>query len=324
MIGAGGLGCPILSYLAAAGVGQIGIIDFDTVDESNLQRQILFSLNDIGTNKARAAKNKLQQQNQHINITAFDYALTNLNAIELFKQFDIIVDGTDNFSTRYMVNDACVLTKKPLVYGAIYKFEGQVSVFNYKDGPTYRCLFPNPPETVQSCSEVGVIGVLPGIIGTQQANEVIKLILGIGKIMSGRVLIYNALEPSFFEIKITPSVNIKDIGIASISDFESFDYTFSCDTLDTNLTEISKSEFLKIQNNVTILDVRDDWETPRLTSDKTVNIPLEKIKDNIKLISKDEPVYVLCQNGARSLAVINLLKTEFNYTNLVNVKGGIQ
>ena len=195
VIGAGGLGCPILQYLTAAGVGTIGIIDFDVVELSNLQRQVLFGTSSLGKNKAIAAKARLEDLNDSISIIAYPEPLTYQNAIALFNQYNIIVDGSDNFETRYLVNDACIITNKPLVFGAIYKFEGQVSVFNYQNGPSYRCLFPTPPkkDSVPNCSEIGVLGVLPGIIGSMQANEVLKIILGLGNSLSGKLLCYNAL-----------------------------------------------------------------------------------------------------------------------------------
>ena len=194
VIGAGGLGCPILQYLAAAGVGNIGIVDFDTIELSNLQRQVLFGSASIGLNKAEAAKTRLQDLNNTISITAYPKKLTHQNSLSLFKNYDIIVDGTDNFETRYLINDAAIITNKPVVFGAIYKFEGQVSVFNYKAGPSYRCLFSNQQEKEQSghCEDLGVLGVLPGIIGSMQANEVLKMILEIGNILSGKLLLYNA------------------------------------------------------------------------------------------------------------------------------------
>lgn len=324
VIGAGGLGSPILMYLTAAGVGNIGIIDFDTIEESNLQRQILFDSIDVGKSKALTAKNKLEAQNPLINIVAYNEALNNQNAIELFNHYDIIIDGTDNFSTRYMVNDACILTNKPLVYGAIHKFEGQVSVFNYKNGPTYRCLFPTPPEpgSVPSCSEVGVIGVLPGIIGTQQANETIKMILETGTTLSGRLLIYNALVPSFLEIKIKKSTILTDFGIHSISDFEKFDYSFSCETSKIGVG-ISKVELTLLPSQTLILDVREDWEIPSIENKKIINIPLNELNDRHHEIPKDKTIYVVCQKGSRSQSAIDFLNTEYNYNNLINVDGGL-
>ena len=207
VIGAGGLGCPILQYLAAAGVGNIGIVDFDTIELSNLQRQVLFGSASIGLNKAEAAKTRLQDLNNTISITAYPKKLTHQNSLSLFKNYDIIVDGTDNFETRYLINDAAIITNKPVVFGAIYKFEGQVSVFNYKAGPSYRCLFSDQQEKEQSghCEDVGVLGVLPGIIGSMQANEVLKMILEIGNILSGKLLIYNALNFQTSVIKINKS-----------------------------------------------------------------------------------------------------------------------
>lgn len=324
VIGAGGLGCPILMYLTAAGVGNIGIIDFDTIDESNLQRQILFDTCDVGESKALTAKYKLEAQNPLINISAYNYALNNQNAIELFKAYDIIVDGTDNFSTRYMVSDACILTNKPLVYGAIHKFEGQVSVFNYKNGPTYRCLFPTPPEagSVPSCSEVGVIGVLPGIIGTQQANETIKMILEIGNVMSGRLLIYDALQPSFLEIKIKNSAILADFGINSISDFKKFDYSFSCET-DNFEKGISKKELNELSSQTLVLDVREEWETPKIENKQVISIPLDELDERSNEIPKNETIYVVCQKGGRSQTAIDFLNKEYNYTNLINIDGGL-
>ena len=189
VIGAGGLGCPILQYLTAAGVGTIGIVDFDTVDKTNLQRQILYTHKDIGAFKAEVAANRLAELNPFVNFKIYVEKLTNKNASNLFSSYDIVVDGSDNFPTRYLINDAAVLANKPVVFGSIYKFEGQVTVFNYQNGPTYRCLFPNPPQpsTVPNCSEIGVLGVLPGIIGSIQANEVIKIICEIGQVLSGWV-----------------------------------------------------------------------------------------------------------------------------------------
>ena len=204
VVGAGGLGCPVLQYLTSAGVGTIGIIDFDAVETSNLQRQVLFGLSSIGKNKATAAKERLTDLNNEISIIAYAEKLTYKNTLQLFEKYDIIVDGSDNFETRYLVNDGCIITNKPLIFGAIYKFEGQVSVFNYQNGPTYRCLFPKPPKkgSILNCSEIGVLGVLPGIIGSMQANEVLKIILGIGHVLSGKLLFYNALTLKNTTLKI--------------------------------------------------------------------------------------------------------------------------
>ena len=196
VIGAGGLGCPVLSYLSAAGVGRIGIIDHDTVDQSNLQRQVLYAQLDIGTPKVEAAKRYLSLLNPFVKFESYNEKLTCSNAVDFFENYDIIVDGSDNFPTRYLVNDAAVLTGKPVVFGSVFKFEGQLSVFNYNQGPTYRCLYSRPPgeNEAPNCSEIGVIGVLPGIIGSLQANEVIKIICGIGEVLSGKLLLFDALS----------------------------------------------------------------------------------------------------------------------------------
>ena len=223
VIGAGGLGCPVLQYLTAAGVGTIGIIDDDVVDQSNLQRQILYTIDDIGISKAITASKKLSKLNPFIKFDVYQEKLTRENAISLFEKYDIIVDGSDNFSTRYLTNDASAITRKPLVYGAIFKFEGQVSVFNYKESGSYRCLYPTPPKPDESpnCSEIGVLGVLPGIIGSLQANEVIKMICEIGEVLTNKVLIYDTLTLRQLTLKFEKSEK------ANITKLEE-DYDFFC------------------------------------------------------------------------------------------------
>lgn len=326
VIGAGGLGCPVLLYLTAAGVGRIGIIDFDVVDESNLQRQVLFSFTDIGKNKALAAKNRLQALNQLIKIETYPEKLTTKNALQLFNNYDVIVDGTDNFSTRYLVNDASVLTNKPLVYGAIYKFEGQVTVFNYKNGPTYRCLFPHPPkaESVPNCSEVGVLGVLPGLIGTQQANEVLKIILGIGTVLSGKMQIYNALAASFYSLTINKVEHEIEQVHANKANFEHYDYDFFCSTTKQTQNDVTievLKQWLK-KEPIQLIDVRNEWEEPKINSAPVLAIPLDKIVENIAEIDKNIKTVVFCQHGMRSLKCISLLENK-GFTNLINLKNGI-
>ena len=211
VIGAGGLGCPVLQYLTAAGVGTIGIIDFDVVEISNLQRQVLFGTSSLGKNKAMAAKQRLEDLNDSISIIAYAEKLTHKNAINLFNQYDIIVDGTDNFETRYLVNDACVSLDKPLVSASVMGFSGQLSVFNYKNGPSYRCLFPKAPEPefAPNCDELGVLGVLPGILGSLQANEVLRICLDIGEVLSGKLLIFDGLNSSFQSLNFSKNPNSK-------------------------------------------------------------------------------------------------------------------
>jgi adenylyltransferase/sulfurtransferase len=322
VIGAGGLGCPVLLYLSAAGVGKIGVIDFDQVDLSNLQRQVLYNTSDVGQNKAVTAKKRLEEKNPLIELTAYDFALTNKNAIELFELYDIIIDGSDNFSTRYLVNDACTLTGKPLVYGAIHKFEGQVSVFNYKDGPTYRCLFPDPPSPNEapSCSEVGVLGVLPGIIGMHQATEALKIILEIGKVLSGRIMILDTLGTTNTEVKLAKKT---ELIIKSKEDFEAFDYDTYCNGTEVQLNSITKEEFKALSENEWILDVREDWEQPRIEKPNVIIAPLEELDDYIDQIPTDKAVYVVCQKGGRSQLAIDQLRKSYNFENLINLDGGI-
>lgn len=325
VIGAGGLGCPVLQYLTAAGVGTIGIIDFDVVDETNLQRQVLFSVSDVGTNKAIAAKNRLEQLNQFVNFNVYEEKLSVKNALSLFEQYDIIVDGTDNFSTRYLVNDACVQANKPLVYGAIYKFEGQVSVFNYQNGPSYRCLFPEAPKagTVPSCSEIGVIGVLPGLIGTQQANETIKLILEIGTPLSGKLVIHDALQGTQFSVNITR--NEEQIILAQQIDFDTYDYDYFCGLKQNKMeNEISARELqeLIVNEAIQIIDVREEWEQPKVEALNAINIPLQTIPENLDKIDKNKKTVIFCQHGVRSLHAIDYLKQQ-GYNNLTNLTGGI-
>lgn len=334
VIGAGGLGCPVLQYLTAAGIGTIGIIDFDIVDESNLQRQILFNTDDIGQSKAERAALHLSKQNPYVRFNVYNEKLTTKNALNLFSQYDIVLDGTDNFSIRYLINDACVITDTPLVYGAIFKFEGQVTVFNYKNGPTYRCLFPDPPlaGSVPNCSDVGVIGVLPGIIGTQQANEAIKIILEIGEPLSGRLLTYNSLNNSFLTLNIARSEEQVEKVLNEAPNFENFDYDFFCGIKqDNNLQEISIDELKEWFGNTEefqIVDVRQDWEQPRVDVSTSLNTqllvaPLNELDKFITQISKDKKVVLICQHGIRSVAAIDYLCKEYNFNNLINLKGGI-
>ncbi len=239
VIGAGGLGCPVLQYLAGAGVGTIGIIDFDSVELSNLHRQVLFGEADLGRNKAEAASDRLRELNSDISVHVYPEALTAKNALSLVSEYDIIVDGSDNFPTRYLVNDACVVQGKPWVYGAIFKFQGQVSVFNYDQGPTYRCMFPTPPKPgeVPSCSEAGVLGVLPGMMGTLMANEVLKMILGSDDILSGDMVVFDQKTVQSNKYRISRNDNaIKEL-LNSTADFENRNYKAFCGEEEVNLIE---------------------------------------------------------------------------------------
>ncbi|MEO8146331.1 MAG: molybdopterin-synthase adenylyltransferase MoeB [Bacteroidia bacterium] len=331
VIGAGGLGCPVLQYLVAAGVGTIGIIDFDIIEESNLQRQVLYNEEDIGKPKANVAAEKLHKQNSLINIISYNEKLSVENVEALFNQFEIIVDCTDNFSTRYLINDACVLFGKPMIYGSIHKFQGQVSVFNFKTankkGPTYRCVFPVPPDngTVPSCSEIGVLGVLPGIIGMMQATEVIKMITGIGEVLSGKLLFFDALimQSSIIEIERNPDV--ENVTPATIEELKKQDYNFDCEINDM-INEITVEQlqlYFENEDNIQIIDVRDENELPFVDELSGLKIPLFDIENNLEKISRDKKVILYCKSGIRSAAAIQILKNEFQFNNLYNLKGGV-
>lgn len=319
VIGAGGLGCPVLQYLTAAGVGTIGIIDFDVVDETNLQRQILFDVKDIGKPKVEIAKQKLSGQNPYINFNIYNTKLTKDNALNIFKDYDIIVDGSDNFPTRYLVNDACVIVGKPLVFGSIFKFEGQVSVFNYNSGPTYRCLFPQPPgpQDAPNCSEIGVLGVLPGIIGCLQANETIKIIAGIGEPLSGKLLIFDALTLNTNILEFL--LNEENFNIKELIDYETF-----CGAGDEikGITVSGLKKKLDDKEDIQLIDVREEFEYEICNLGGEL-LPLNSISNKIDTISKDKPVIVHCHHGGRSAQAINILKEKFEFDNLLNLKGGI-
>lgn len=330
VIGAGGLGCPILQYLAAAGVGTLGVIDLDVLEESNLQRQILYTVKDVGTNKALAAQQRLLEMNPLIRIEAYPYALDTSNALDLFGQYDIIIDGTDNFATRYLVNDACVITGKPLVYGSIFKFEGQVAVFNYEEGPSYRCLFPKPPAPgeVPNCSEVGVLGVLPGVIGTMQANEALKIILGLGTVLSGKLLVYNALTTESLTLTINADLAVINETKALRSQFKTINYEAFCGLKEegqpNKIAEISPRELASNLEKYVLVDVRETWEQPRYEALDAIDIPLPRLMVWRDRIPKDKPVVVLCAKGIRSKIAIEQLQDQFGYTNLINLTGGIK
>lgn len=319
MVGAGGLGCPVLQYLVAAGVGTIGIIDFDIVEKSNLQRQVLFGSSSLGKNKADAAKRRLLDLNDSIIINSYPERLTFKNAINLFNQYDIIVDGTDNFETRYLINDACIITNKPSVFGAIYKFQGQVSVFNFNEGPSYRCAFPNKPKqgAVPNCSEIGVLGVLPGIIGTMQANEVLKIILGIGSVLSGTLLCYDALTNKSFTVKVNRSnTEIKKVLLNS-NDFNKRKMNDDCkvENFEVSIKEIVKTK------NVQFIDVRGVHEEPKLEGVPVTSIPLSSFLEHLDAIKSDRKKAIFCQSGIRSKMAVFILN-KHNIHNCYSIKEG--
>ncbi|HMQ02559.1 MAG TPA: molybdopterin-synthase adenylyltransferase MoeB [Pyrinomonadaceae bacterium] len=331
-IGTGGLGSPLGLYLAAAGVGTIGIVDNDVVDESNLQRQIIHGTKDVGRPKIASAKDRLLDVNPNTKIEAFETRLTSDNAIDLFKEYDVIVDGTDNFPTRYLVNDASVLTKKPNVYGSIFRFEGQASVFWSARGACYRCLYPEPPPPglVPSCAEGGVLGVLPGIVGTIQANEVIKVILGAEGILLNRLLLFDAWKMAFREVRLrkdphcpicsdTPSIK-------ELTDYEEFCGLKTVEEERPDLEEITALELKELvegDKNVQIIDVREphEYEIARIPGAKL--IPLGDIVNRFCEIEKGKTTVVQCKGGVRSARAIAYLKDAGFEGRLINLKGGI-
>ena len=325
VVGAGGLGCPILQYIAAAGVGTIGIVDFDEVVESNLQRQVLFTVNDIGTNKAVAAQKSLKQLNPNTCFNIYPERLAPQNVLSIFNNYDIIVDGTDNFLTRYLISDASLIAEKPLVYGAIYKFEGQVSVFNYHNGPSYRCLFPDPPKSgsVPNCSDNGVLGVLPGIIGSHQANEVLKLILGIGVPLSGKLLNYNALDNTFYTLKVEKSEQQIQKVLNNGTDFETIDDDLHCESIKNKIAITELQQWYASLKDFEVIDVREVWETPRINKENVLLIPLDELHESVNKIATNKPVVVVCQHGVRSRMAIEWLEKEHHLTNLINLTAGI-
>ena len=333
VIGSGGLGSPVLLYLAAAGVGTIGIVDFDVVDDSNLQRQVLFGVNEIGTLKAEAARKRLEALNPYINIEVHNVHLTSKNALELIKQYDVVADGSDNFPTRYLVNDATVFAGKPNVHASIFQFEGQISVFNYRDsngvlGPNYRDLYatPPPPGLVPSCAEGGVLGVLPGIIGSLQALEVIKVVTGVGDVLSGRFFIFDALsfESRTFNLKRNPAnpLNGNNPTIKELIDYEIF---CGLKTVDRPVKEISVKELYDLQvrgEDFQFIDVREQHEYDIVNLGAEL-IPLGEVSNHADKFDRTKKVVTHCKTGNRSAKAIRELEDKFGFTNLYNLKAGI-
>ena len=333
IIGAGGLGSPLGLYLAAAGVGKIGIIDFDLVNFSNLQRQVLFTENEVGKPKAEIAKERLHEINSRISIKAYNEKLTYKNAIDIIKDYDIVADGSDNFSAKYLVNDACVLLGKPLVYGSVLRFEGQASVFNAKDGPCYRCLFPEPPDAdnVLSCEEVGVLGVLPGIIGSIQANEIIKLIIGKGELLTGRLLMLNSMEMKFREVKFEKNLDCPVCGenpvIKKLTE-ELYNFE-SCETgnmannnFDPEITVEELKKKIDNRERFFLLDVREPIET-RISSIGGELIPLKDLPHRIDELNKDDEIIIYCRSGHRSHNAVQFLREQAGFKKVRNLLGGI-
>jgi sulfur-carrier protein adenylyltransferase/sulfurtransferase len=338
-IGAGGLGSPVAMYLAAAGLGRIGIVDFDVVDFSNLQRQIIHGTPDVGRSKLQSAKESIQALNPHVQVDTYETALSSQNALELFKPYDVIIDGTDNFPTRYLVNDACVLTGKPNAYGSIFRFEGQASVFGTKDGPCYRCLYPEPPPPglVPSCAEGGVLGVLPGIIGLIQATEALKLILGIGEPLIGRFLIYDALKMRFRELKLRKDPDCPVCGthptVKELIDYEQFcgirpepqpaaAGTTGQAGSDWEITPVELKKRLDAGDDLVVVDVREPNEYQINRIPGSVLIPLGELPRRYQELDPDRETVLQCKMGGRSAKAQDFLRTVgFNRTK--NLRGGI-
>jgi sulfur-carrier protein adenylyltransferase/sulfurtransferase len=331
-IGTGGLGAPLGLYLAAAGVGHLGLVDFDVVDNSNLQRQVTFTTADVGKSKSEAAKARLSALNPAIEIVSYETRLTSDNALELFKDYDIIVDGTDNFPTRFLVNDACVLLGKPNVYGSIFRFEGQATIFGYPGGPCYRCLYPEPPPPglVPSCAEGGVLGVLPGIVGSIQAMETIKLILGAGDPLVGRLLLFDALAMRFRELKLKRNPECPMCGdhrsITKLIDYEEFCGIRGeeAPAMTDGIQEITATELKARQDRgdkLFILDVREPHEYQICNLNGKL-IPLGELTRRVNELDSSVEMVVHCRSGKRSADAIHFLQTA-GFKKLLNLKGGV-
>ena len=332
LIGTGGLGAPLGLYLAAAGVGRLGLVDFDVVDVTNLQRQVTFGSSDVGKPKTEATRGRLSSLNPDIQIETFETKLTSENALELFKDFDIIVDGTDNFPTRYLVNDACILLGKPNVYGSIFRFEGQVTVFGMPEGPCYRCLYPEPPPPglVPSCAEGGVLGVLPGIVGSLQAMETIKLILGRGDNLVGRLLLFDALAMKFRELKLRKNPNCPMCGerrtIDKLIDYYEFCGVRGEEATAPNLQvpEITPRELkarLDRGDDLFILDVREPHEF-QICNIKGNLIPLGELPRRVHELDSSREIVAHCRSGKRSAEAVDFLR-KTGFRKILNLKGGI-
>jgi adenylyltransferase/sulfurtransferase len=332
LVGLGGLGSPLALYLAAAGIGRLGLVENDVVDYSNLQRQVLYSVDQVGDSKLNSAKSRLLSINPHIKIDTYETFITSENAEEICTSYDMIIDGTDNFATRYLVNDICVLLGKPNIYGSIFRFDGQVSVFDAKKGPCYRCLYPEPPPPgmVPSCAEGGVLGILPGIIGLIQATEAIKIALGIGDPLIGRMLVYDALRMKFRELKLNKDPNCKICGknaeIKQLIDYNEFcgvgqnDYQLMEQEWNIGPDELKHA--IDEGKKIRILDVRQPQEYAINKIPNSELIPLANLEYNLHSLDRNEEIVVLCKSGIRSAYAVKFLH-EAGFKNVKNLQGGI-
>ena len=343
LIGAGGLGSPLAMYLAAAGIGRIGLVDYDTVSYSNLQRQVIHGTSDVGRSKLESASDRIKEINPFVQVDTYDVPLTSENALGILAPYDVIVDGTDNFPTRYLTNDACVLLGKPNVYGSIFRFEGQASVFFAEEGPCYRCLFPEPPPPglVPSCAEGGVLGVLPGTIGAIQATETIKLILGIGESLIGRLMIYDALSMSFDEVRLRKDPNCPICGenptLTELIDYEQFcgvpahDNSLYTSGMDQSImaeiphiTPFELEDKLSSGERIMILDVREphEWQISNLGHLGALLMPMGQVLERMGELDTAQEIVVQCRSGARSAEIVHLLQ-QHGFSKLYNLDGGI-
>ena len=334
MIGTGGLGAPLGLYLAAAGIGRIGIVDFDVVDMTNLQRQVIHGTKDIGRPKLDSAAERMTDINPYVEIDKYEVRLTSENALEILKDYDVVVDGTDNFPTRYLVNDACVLLGKPNAYGSIFRFEGQATVFGHDDGPCYRCLYPEPPPPglVPSCAEGGVLGILPALVGSIQATETVKLILGKGKTLSGRLILYDALNMKFRELKLRKNPDCPVCGpnrtINELIDYEEFCGIPQAEPepapglSEWEIGPVELKEKLDGGENVYILDVREPHEFEICSIPNAHLIPLGDLPKRVNELDTADDIVAHCKSGMRSAKAVNFLKTA-GFGKVKNLKGGI-
>ena len=319
VVGAGGLGVPVLQYLNAMGVGTLGIVEEDVVDISNLQRQVIYKETEIGKSKLASTIAFLKERNTETELIPFHTYLSRENALDIIKDFDIVVDASDNFATRYLINDACVILNKPFVYGALQGFEGQVAVFNYQDGPTYRCVFPKAPteREIPNCNENGVLGIIPGIIGNFQALEVVKLITQIGEINKNKLFIYNGLTNSILKINLSTNPANKER-----SELENHYAVPNCQ-LSSEVTAATFSELISNKKDILILDVRTVQEFEDEHIPNSVNIPLLKLTGTTTEFSKNQDIYIICQSGQRSKQALPILQEQYPNNNCFSVQGGL-
>ncbi len=334
LIGTGGLGSPAALYLAAAGVGRIGLVDYDVVDASNLQRQVIHGTQALGTLKVESARQRMLDLNPGIEVEVYNEPFTSANAVRIAESYDLILDGTDNFPTRYLTNDLCVLTGKPNVYGSIFRFEGQASVFDARRGPCYRCLFPEPPPPglVPSCAEGGVLGVLPGTIGTIQATEALKLILGVGEPLIGRLLLYNALDMTYEYVRLRKNPKCKVCGpepeVTELIDYEAFcgvpghDHEEGSAGEGWDITAPQLAERLKAGNHIRLIDVREPHELEIVRLDGADLYPLGQLAARLSELDSADEIVLFCKSGARSARALELMVSA-GFRKVKNLKGGI-